>query len=162
VIAGLGIIVGVGLGCSLFYASIMVIRKSLVMIANSKSFWQTAIFPLVNCVPFLLLYGISYAFVVLLPQLSDNATILAMILLFAAWYTNLVFVLTAFLFFLVSAFLLTHKLVWGFVDRPIYALQELGVAKRTKLLGTIGALLLIGAIGGADWLEKVVEKLNPF
>lgn len=64
--------------------------------------------------------------------------------------------------FIVLALLMgAHRIFWPSLARPIYSLQRLGIAKRSKLLGSVGALLIVGSIGGWPWIEKIVEKLIP-
>lgn len=56
---------------------------------------------------------------------------------------------------------LIHRLFWPLLGRPIYSLQGLGIARRGKLLGTIGLILIGIAIGVVPaWLNGIVERLS--
>ena len=162
IIVALGIIVGVLIGCLLFLLSIVIVRKTLQKISTSKSFWRTAIFPLLNCIPILILFVFSYLSLHLMSNNEGNAGVFWLILLFSVLYINISFLLPALLFLVVSFFLILHKLVWGIIDRPIYTFQKLDIAKRTKLLATLGGLLITAGIGGWEWIDKIIDKINPY
>lgn len=83
----------------------------------------------------------------------------------AAFFTavsNTIPALLSILFVGFALIMLVHQLLWPLLLRPIYALQRLGIAKRSKLLGTVGALLVTAGIGKWAWVEKIVDKLSPF
>lgn len=76
--------------------------------------------------------------------------------------SNLFIALFAIIVVLLTITVLAHQIFWPLLARPVYSLQKLGVAKRSKFLSTTGVILIIFGVGGATWLEKIVEKLNPF
>ena len=56
----------------------------------------------------------------------------------------------------------TVEETWPLLARPVYALQRLGIAHRKKLYGTLGAGLFFLSTGKYEFLEKIIERLNPF
>lgn len=54
-----------------------------------------------------------------------------------------------------------HQTFWPVISRGLYALQGLGIPKRNKLLGSLGAMLIVTGIGKWDWLERIIERLTP-
>lgn len=141
VIISLGILFGVFLACLLFLFSVVIARKSLLKISTSKSFWKTAIFPILNCIPILVLIGIGYIYFYLMSINNGNAGVFWLILLFSLLLINVSFLFPTLLFLLISFFLIFHKFIWGIIDRPIYALQKLDIGKRTKLLEAISKIV---------------------
>lgn len=80
------------------------------------------------------------------------------------WYavtSNLFIAIVALGFFTLGLTVVLHRALWPVLERPIYALQRLGIAKRSKLLGSLGVALVFASTGGPSWLAMVVEKLNP-
>lgn len=163
-----------GLGVVLFTLSIVVMRKSLRRISKSESLVKMAVISMLNCIPVIALY-IVFQFMVftlggydpglttrLFSDIHSYVATFSIVLFFSVLFINVVFFSTAAIFIVISVLLLVHRISWPLFDRSVYALQKLEVAKRSKLLGFIGATLIIGAIGGLSWLEKVVEKFNPF
>jgi hypothetical protein len=65
------------------------------------------------------------------------------------------------LFFVVLATLLIHVIAWPVIEKPIYLLQELGIAKRRKLAAILGLACIVHATGSAHELFKsVLEVLS--
>jgi polyferredoxin len=74
---------------------------------------------------------------------------------------NFITVLVAILFIVLAFIMLLHRVFWPFLARPIYALQRLGIARRNKLMITLGLALLGFAIGGIPaWLKDVIAIFN--
>jgi len=79
------------------------------------------------------------------------------------WYaltSNLFIAMIAIVFVTLSVTVVLHRALWPVLQRPIYALQRLGIAKRSKLLGSVGVVLVVASAGGPSGLATVVEKLN--
>jgi hypothetical protein len=65
------------------------------------------------------------------------------------------------LFAMILLGVLLHRLVWPFIERPLYSLHRFGVIKNKKLLCAVGTLLLIGPAKGipiAKWLWGIATK----
>ena len=92
----------------------------------------------------------------------DGVLLFALLIIETTSWSNLFVALISMTLATLTFILLAHRMLWPFISRPIYSLQSLGIAKRSKLLGSVGALLIIASLGGAIWLEKVVEKLIRF
>jgi hypothetical protein len=171
------ITISIVLGVTLFTLFIAIIRKSFQKVSGATSSIKISIIYLLNCMPFFVLYGLFKLTLFVLPSLKlspetnrvimfgdFNSSMASFLLLLTicVWFINGVFVITATIFVGLSVLMILHNLFWPALDRPIYSLQKLGIAKRSKLLGTLGALLIMTALGGATWLEKIVEILNPY
>lgn len=165
------IIISIGLSAALFTLFIGIMRKSLNRISTSESVLKISLAALFNGIPFLILYVLfklmlhniaSYSERRLFADFNTSLSTFLMIAVFCGWFVNGVFVMTAIIFVSLSLLMVLHRLFWPFLDRPIYSLQKLGIAKRSKLLGSMGAMLIMAALGGVTWLDKVIEKFNPF
>ena len=76
--------------------------------------------------------------------------------------TNLMIAVSVSAFIVFALIMLVHRVLWPVVARPIYALQRVGIARRSKLLGTMGIILLGFGVGVMpDWLKQLVDKFNP-
>lgn len=90
---------------------------------------------------------------------SPPETIRTWLKVFAA--TNLLDACIAAIFLFLCLLMLVHWLVWPFAQRPIYALQKLGVIRRSGLLATVGIGLIAAATGRMPALiDKVVEAIQ--
>ena len=68
---------------------------------------------------------------------------------------------SASLFVIVGAAALSHRVFWPIIERPVYALQRLGIARRGKLMGSVGLLFLGVAFGVVpNWLKDIVSSLS--
>lgn len=85
-----------------------------------------------------------------LPELYDLA-------FFSNFYTSLI----ATLFIVLIIIMLLHKLLWPIIERPVYALQEIGVARRKKVLAALGIVLIAIWLGRTSEFLKIFEKLAP-
>jgi hypothetical protein len=69
---------------------------------------------------------------------------------------NIIDALIAVIFLLIMTGVLVHRLLWPLINRTVYALQALGIARRSLLLGSCGSALLIYAIwGNTEALSKI-------
>lgn len=76
--------------------------------------------------------------------------------------TNLMIAVSVSAFIVFALIMLVHRVLWPLVARPMYALQRVGIARRSKLLGTMGIILLGFGVGVVpDWLKQLVDKFNP-
>jgi hypothetical protein len=158
--AGIGMLIGVTIGCLLFFIGIIIIRKTLQKISESKSFWVTVLFPLLTCVPIVILYLFFYTSFSRDSISNDSISIFWLILLVSGLSINVIFLLPAAIFLFVSLLLISHKLLWWFLERPIYALQKFGIAKRSKFFGIAGALLITASVGGGEKISELVKTLH--
>ena len=71
---------------------------------------------------------------------------------------NFSLVLSGLLFLVLALTMLLHRLFWPAIDRPLYKLQALGIAKRPRVFAALG-LTLIGVGWKAEWLKGIVDKL---
>lgn len=178
-------LISFGIGIILFTLSVVLIRQVLRHISMSNSFLRMALISLWSLLPIILMYGLlkllefrlSASSIPDIPTSSalseadikewfnnwsiiiDIFLVLAFIL---AYLTNLVIVLISSLFIILGLIMLLHRILWPTIQRPVYTLQRLGIAKRSKLVAALGTLLLVYALGGLDWLEKITDKLSPF
>lgn len=157
--AGMGVLFGALIGCLLFGFSIVIIRKTLRLLATSKSSWTTTLIPFLACIPIVFLLTLSYLFIHSLSLFSELNALLLLFFMFFVLGINIILLIPTTLFLITSFVLLLHKLIWGIMSRQIYTLQKLGIAKRNKLLSFIGVTLLVAGIGGgSDWLKAIVDK----
>jgi hypothetical protein len=169
---------GLVLSFGLFVACVAITRYLVRRVAASKTFFKTALFTFLNCAPVFLLI---FSWVLFLFHLyhagpvasrgsgggipMDWSTATTMTLFFGvmcAIMTNMIFICSTALFALLAATMLVHRITWPLLARPVYALQRLGIAHRKKLYGTLGAGLFFISIGKFEFLEKLIERLNPF
>jgi hypothetical protein len=74
--------------------------------------------------------------------------------------SNVITSLSATVFLLVAMVALAHRLLWPIVERPLYALQQMGIIRRRKLLVTAGILLVGSALGVTpSWFKEIVSGL---
>jgi|SRR5271157_4461976 len=86
-------------------------------------------------------------------------------LLFLRWVsaTNLVDALCLLLLVAVMMLLLVHRLLWPLIKRPIYAANRKQLIKNTKLLGAMGAMLLLYAFPNnplVKWITHFLPNLK--
>ena len=77
--------------------------------------------------------------------------------------TNLVDIACVVLLAGIMLMLVVHRAVWPTIQRPIYAANRKGLIKNTKLLGTLGAMLLLYAFPSnpiVKWLTDFLPKLK--
>ncbi len=73
--------------------------------------------------------------------------------------TNLVDALCLLLLLVIMLLLLAHRLVWPLIKRPIYAANRKQLIKNTKLLGALGAILLLYAFPNNPVVRWIVHFL---
>jgi hypothetical protein len=74
--------------------------------------------------------------------------------------SNMIDGIVASVFVVLTAVMLTHRLLWPLIDRLLYALQGIGIARRRWLFGAIGVTLL----GWGGWrlpeaLKEIVKTV---
>ena len=77
--------------------------------------------------------------------------------------TNLVDTFCLLLLMLIMVLLLTHRLIWPLIKRPIYAANRKQLIKNTKLLGALGTMLLLYAFPNnpvVKWITQYVPFLR--
>jgi hypothetical protein len=77
--------------------------------------------------------------------------------------TNLIDVLCLLLLVTIMVALLVHRLSWPFMKRSIYAANRRGLVKNTKLLGTLGTMLLLYAFPNnaiIKWITHFLPNLK--
>jgi hypothetical protein len=73
--------------------------------------------------------------------------------------TNFLDALCLLLVIVVMLLLLAHRLLWPLIKRPIYAANRKQLIKNTKLLGTLGAMLLLYAFPNNPVVKLVTHFL---
>ncbi|MCF6154214.1 MAG: hypothetical protein E3K36_02955 [Candidatus Brocadia sp.] len=69
-------------------------------------------------------------------------------------------VLVFMLHLLLVLVMLFHRLFWPFLDRPLYALQRFGIARRQKLIFSLGIILVnAGIFFDVKWLWSIIGKM---
>jgi hypothetical protein len=134
-----------------------------VLVLNIAIAFLLFIFPLIFGVD---IYATPLAFVVftIAPYVPDihvleklpNPAPAAVVLYFLS--SNLIIAMLTSACVLLALAMLIHRLFWPFVDRSVYSLQRVGIARRTKLLGSLG-ISLIGTGAGAfpAWLKTILN-----
>jgi hypothetical protein len=74
--------------------------------------------------------------------------------------TNLLDALCLLLFISLLLLLLTHRVLWPLIKRPLYAANRKGLVKNTKLLGTLGTMLLMYAFPNNPFVKLLAEFLH--
>jgi hypothetical protein len=70
--------------------------------------------------------------------------------------SNMIDGVVASVFVVLAAVMLTHRLLWPLIDRLLYALQGIGIARRRWLFGAVGVTLL----GWGGWrLPDALKEL---
>ena len=153
-----------GVLCDILF--IMLTRWQLRWSMGFESFTKICVIILLNCIAaILLVIGPILIMILSLMLWGGSDTGLSRGLETAWWvtsYSNVFGAMFALAFVFLAIIMLLHRIFWELLERPVYALQKLGLARRSKLLGTIGTILITAAVGGLPWLEKIVEMLNPF
>lgn len=81
---------------------------------------------------------------------------------YVASLSNVITSFAAAAFLVLALAALVHRPLWPLFERPLYAVQKLGIVRRTKLLGTDGVLLLGVAFGAMPaWLRELLAGLSP-
>lgn len=64
------------------------------------------------------------------------------------------------LFVLILSGVFLHRLLWPFLERPLYSLHRFGVIKNKKLLWTLGIALLIGPAADVSFARWIIDKVS--
>ena len=172
-------LVGICIGIISDFLFIAITRRMLRWASEIKSFFRILTIVFVNCLLALILvagpvvFGFDIASKIFGPHAYRGpfpATILSWVsvaegLQQAGYVASLSNIVTAFssLAFVVLAFAaLIHKPLWPFLARLAYALQRLGIARHSKLLGSLGLTLLGLGLGFVpNWVKALIEGLGP-
>jgi hypothetical protein len=87
--------------------------------------------------------------------LYSNLIFMFEVAVYSNFYTSVV----ATLFFALAVLMLIHKVTWPVIDRPVYALQEIGIARRKRLFALLGAVLIALSFGHPIEILKFFLKL---
>jgi len=155
--------VGVGAGILFDIGYIALTRWALRWQVQSKSFVKITLIVLVNC---LLAFTLIIAPVLLSEKIFQVLSgyhivgILYSGILFVA-ASNIITSLGTVLFIVLALLMLVHRICWPLLERPIFALQGLGIARRKKLFGTSGIVLIGISLGHTPEVLRVVDKFFP-
>jgi len=178
--------VGIGLGIASDTVFIAITRKMLRWSSRLESFFRILSIILLNCVlavalclgpvligavAALLLTGRTSAFWGSWRYPNDYSFATFSLPLFVQGLHQVGFVAAlsnvnsaffATIFIALALVTLIHRFFWPLIERPVYALQRLGIAKRSKFLGALGLMLVGFGLGVAPaWLKDLVDKLGP-
>jgi hypothetical protein len=156
------IIIGVVFAVFLFATFICIMRSTTKAIAHSTNPMKIIGLTILNAVPVVIFYGLFKLFIFIAHSSDRVAMImsfLAFIIICCGIMLNLAFILSAALFVCLAVVLLLHHLFWPLIQRPLYKLQALGVAKRPLLFRFIGLTLIGLAFGKHEWLWSIIAKL---
>ena len=149
-----------GILCDMFF--IIVTRKLLRWSSGLESFYKiVAVILLDSLMAFsLVIAPLVCIFWLYKDPFGDERKYTAFVVLFTA-FSNLLDAFIATLFLVLALIILAHRLLWPLFERPVYSLQKLGIAKRSKLLGTIGVVLVSVALGAEPtWLKSIVDRFD--
>ncbi|HKQ05462.1 MAG TPA: hypothetical protein VJ464_10035 [Blastocatellia bacterium] len=165
----LGDIAGWVLGVLLFTVFVAITRRILRKISRSESFWITAAFISLNCIPLVILTLATYLLAGL--ALYNNSymnTDLERVLGFFFFVTltwmiivNVAFALLPLVSIVLAIFMIGHRTFWSSLDRPIYALQKIGIVGHKKLAFILG-VVLVGYSLGVDITGVVKDIIGIF
>jgi hypothetical protein len=145
----------------LFWIFIGLMRSTVRTISQSTSSMKIVGLLLVNLAPILFFIGIVYVAWKMPDVFGEIAIGFSLSLFVFALFgiiLNFSFILSGLLFVVLAFTMLVHRLFWPVVDRPLYKLQALGIAKRPKVFAALG-LALIGVTWKAEWLKAIIDKL---
>jgi hypothetical protein len=150
--------------CDVHCADPLAIRKASAM----ERFYQIAVIVLVNCfLALLLLVGpllimfTQPAERAATPDLFGRSTPVPAYYLAAGLVAalNEIDVLVALIFVFLALLMLWHRLFWPIINRPLYSLQAVGIARRQKLFYTVGVALLFGGVTPSHLVTKILDRL---
>lgn len=139
-------------GIALCVTFLELTRRILCRLCQATSVTKIVMILVLNFVPFLLLVGLLYLKTKMKPGLFFDG------LLSYGFASNAIPAFTSLLFLAVAITLVANHALWPVISRPVYALQELGVAKRKKLLCVAGVGLL--GLSGITAMETVSNITN--
>ncbi|MGH9967800.1 MAG: hypothetical protein ACREBG_08170 [Pyrinomonadaceae bacterium] len=145
----------------LFWIFIGLMRSTVRTISQSAVPMKIIGLLLINLAPILFFAAVVYAAWKMPDVFGDIAIGFSLSLFVFALFgvvLNFSFILSSLLFVVLALTMLSHRLFWPAIDRPLYKLQALGIAKRPRIFAALG-LVLIGFGWKAEWLKAIVEKL---
>lgn len=79
----------------------------------------------------------------------------------AITYSNLLSGIIVSAFLAIGIVVLGHRLIWPLIERPVYTLGRLGIARRKNVLTTLAIFMLSFAFGRPlDWLSKLLDSMR--
>jgi len=92
------------------------------------------------------------------PGAYEKAMLLDQVIVFAA--VNTAAALAASLFVLLAVLAIAHRIFWPVLSRVMYAVQGAGIARRRRLMASLGVLFMAHAgIGLPETIKKIVATL---
>jgi hypothetical protein len=153
-------------GCDVMFIALT--RWALRRASGMERFYQIAVIILVNCLlSLLLLVG---PLLIMFPQPAERSATLDPFELSTtvpAYYLaaglvaglNEIDVLVALIFVFLALLMLCHRLFWPIINRPLYSLQAIGIARRRKLLYTVGIALFFGGVTPPRLVMEILGHL---
>ncbi|MDP2714531.1 hypothetical protein [Rheinheimera sp.] len=147
-------------------SSIIVTRTLLAITSETESTVRQLGALAVNAL-FVLLFVMAPALLIFVPYEWRHTWVSSEFWVFG-WadlaFANTITAIPAAFYITLCIVLLTHRLVWPLIERPIYALQRLGIFKYRKSIALSGAALIgWGMLGDvsvlADWLPQPLSTL---
>ena len=147
-------------------------RWILTKAAGLTRFWAIKLYFIATILVAALLIGPAVVLIVpsLYPHffplaivLGPEMTTLNHLLVCLLSSTNVVDALCLLLLLLIMALLMTHRLLWPLIKRPVYAANRKQLVKNTKLLGALGTMLLLYAFPNnpvVKWLTQFLPNLK--
>jgi len=155
--------IGVGAGILFDIGYIALTRWALRWQVQSTSFVKITVVVLVNCL-------LAFTLVIVPVWLSEkilyvlaNYHIVGILysgILFAA-ASNIITSLGTLLSIVLAILMLVHRICWPLLERPIFALQGLGIARRKKVFAASGIALIGVSLGHTPEVLKVIDKFSP-
>lgn len=127
-------------------------RRILGHLCQATSVTKIVMILVLNFVPFLLLVGLLYLRTKMKPVFFFDG------LVSYGFVTNAIPAFTSLLFLAVAVTLVANRAIWPAISRPVYALQDLGVAKRKKFFCFAGVALL--GVSGITTMETIINITN--
>jgi hypothetical protein len=146
---------------ALFCLLVVLMRRTVRAISESNSPMKIIALSLLNILPPFVFPAMMIG-VFFLPDSWGRAGIVLMIVFIFVGAFGLVinfpFLLSALVFLFLATTMFIHRLFWPAIARPLYKLQEMGVAKRPLLFRAIGFLMIGAAVGKPEWLWFLLSK----
>jgi hypothetical protein len=159
----LSIVLSISLAMVLFAGFVGIMRVTLRTISHSQSPIKITGLTLLNAAPIVMFYGLIKLIELSARYEGSSARLLLLFVFLVVGCVllfNLAFALAGVLFVCLASLMLLHRLFYPFIQRPLYFLQRLGVAKRPRVFAVIGAVLLGVAFGKLEWLKAILDKLH--
>ena len=150
-------------GCDVMFIALT--RWALRKASAMERFYQIVVIILVNCLlSLLLLVG---PLLIMFPQPATldpfGQTPVPAYYLVAGLVAalNEIDVLVALIFIFLALLMLLHRLFWPIINRPLYSLQAIGIARRRKVFYTVGVALFFGGVTPPHLVMKILDHLIP-